>query len=207
MSPPRFIYFDLGNVLLKFDHDIACGRFSQRTGLAPEVFQAALFESGLQHQYELGAISSEEFAAGVNQQTRTSLSTRVILELCSDIFSLNASVIPVVTQLKSAGYSLGILSNTCSAHWEFIEAHSYTALKELFSIHVLSFREQVMKPDARIYHAAANAVEVPIQDILFIDDRSENVAGARETGMDAIQFQDVSTLIRDLVARDIRTNL
>ena len=35
--PPKFIYFDLGNVLLRFDHELACRQMAAVAGTTPEL--------------------------------------------------------------------------------------------------------------------------------------------------------------------------
>ncbi len=51
-----FIYFDLGNVLVYFDHQIAMKKLSQSTQLPTATIQAALFDSGLEDRYETGSL-------------------------------------------------------------------------------------------------------------------------------------------------------
>ena len=114
------------------------------------------FQSGLQQDYELGAISSDEFASRVADSLNVTIAANDVWLLCSDIFSLNASIVPIVTHLASAGYPLGILSNTCEAHWKHIENQSYTILRELFSIRVLSYEERLAKPNPEIFKLAAD---------------------------------------------------
>ena len=55
-----------------------------------------------------------------------------------------------------------------------------------------------MKPNAGVYLAAAENVQTPPQHCLFIDDLQANVEGARAAGMQAIRFESVYTLARDL---------
>ena len=207
MSHPRFVYFDLGNVLLTFDHSIAMSRVASRTGVSTTDVEAAIFQSGLQQDYELGAISSDEFASRVADSLNVTIAANDVWLLCSDIFSLNASIVPIVTHLASAGYPLGILSNTCEAHWKHIENQSYTILRELFSIRVLSYEERLAKPNPEIFKLAADRASTEIGDILFIDDRSENVTEAKNAGMDTVQYHNTPQLVRELVDRDMRTNL
>jgi hypothetical protein len=52
--PPKFIYFDLGNVLLFFDHALGCRQMAAVAGLAEAQIRAAIFDSGLQWKYECG---------------------------------------------------------------------------------------------------------------------------------------------------------
>jgi HAD superfamily hydrolase (TIGR01509 family) len=56
----------------------------------------------------------------------------------------------------------------------------------------------VRKPDAAIYQAALDILGRPPERILFIDDRIENVNGALNAGMQAIQFVGEKKLRSDL---------
>jgi HAD superfamily hydrolase (TIGR01509 family) len=46
----------------------------------------------------------------------------------------------------------------------------------------------VMKPEARIYQMALDALGVAPAESVFVDDFPENVEGARAVGMQAIHF-------------------
>ena len=52
----EFIYFDLGNVLISFDHSRACQQIAELTGISPRRAEQILFDSGVQNQYERGEI-------------------------------------------------------------------------------------------------------------------------------------------------------
>jgi putative hydrolase of the HAD superfamily len=125
----------------------------------------------------------------------------------SDIFWINRAILPVVTQLRAVAFPMGILSNTCSAHWEFISSGRFRSVMELFSEHVLSFVSKCMKPDLRIFHDAIDRAGVPADRILFVDDRSENVAGAIEAGIDAHQYHSVPELVQLFHRRGLKINL
>ena len=45
--PPQFIYFDLGNVLLHFDHAIACRQIGQLAGIPEQRVRDVLFGGDL----------------------------------------------------------------------------------------------------------------------------------------------------------------
>lgn len=61
-----------------------------------------------------------------------------------------------------------------------------------------------MKPDRKIYQAAIERAAVAPENIFFLDDLPENVAGAREAGIDAVQFIDEQQLVADLAERDLQ---
>jgi HAD superfamily hydrolase (TIGR01509 family) len=60
-----------------------------------------------------------------------------------------------------------------------------------------------MKPDRPIYDVAVARAEAPASDILFIDDRPENVVGAKAAGLDAVLFTDAEQLVNDLRERSV----
>ena len=65
---------------------------------------------------------------------------------------------------------------------------------------------RAMKPDAKIYEFAAAQVKVAPEEIFFVDDRAENVAGARRRGWHAVQFSDARQLAEDLGQSGVEFN-
>jgi HAD superfamily hydrolase (TIGR01509 family) len=55
------------------------------------------------------------------------------------------------------------------------------------------------KPEPAIYRRALDILGSPPERVLFIDDREENIAGARNAGMRAIQFKGAAPLRQDLI--------
>ncbi|MCA9149986.1 MAG: HAD family phosphatase [Planctomycetales bacterium] len=207
MSSIRFIYFDLGNVLLNFDHGIACARIAAGGSRSEQEVDQLIFGSGLQNRFESGEIAGDRFAQQVAVDTGWQAEPSELLEICSDIFDLNAAIVPVVAHLKAAQHRLGILSNTCSAHWDWVYGGRYSILRGTFEQLVLSYEVGAMKPARSIYDAAIAAAGVPAEAIFFTDDREENVAGALAAGIDATLFRGTQALIDDLRARGIRCNI
>ncbi len=208
---PRFIYFDLGNVLLTFSHQMACENVGQLVGLPAEKIKEVMFASGLQSRYEQGAITSREMYQQFCEQCCLERPQdwpdyEAFHLAASDIFHLNVPVIPIVAHLQSAGYPLGILSDTCEAHWKFVSSGRFTIVERLFQVAVLSFEEQVKKPDRRIYDVAIERAGVMPNEIFYVDDRLENVAGACAAGIDAVLLSSPQQLAADLRARGVRFN-
>jgi FMN phosphatase YigB (HAD superfamily) len=200
---PKFLYFDLGQVLLQFDVGARCRQMAAVAGTtAADVFQA-LFATPLDRDYGLGRMSTREFYEEFCRQTVTRPDFHALLEADRDIFHLNASVVPVVAQLRHAGYPLGILSNTCQNHWEHC-LQRYAVVRELFDAHALSHVIGAAKPDASMYQAAAALAGAEPQEIFFTDDVAGNVEGARAAGFDAVQFTTAAALVKELRRRSLR---
>jgi putative hydrolase of the HAD superfamily len=200
----RFFYFDLGNVLLKFDHNLACSQMGEVSGLSAEVVRQAVFDEGVQWQYERGEITCQQFFDVFCQRTDSRPSFDALQHAASAIFELNVSMAPIIAGLAAAGHHLGVLSNTCAAHWNHIRSH-YSVL-DFFDAFALSYEIGAMKPELRTYHAAARIAGVAPHEIFFTDDRQENVVAALQAGFDAVLFTNARRLMQDLRQRGVTVN-
>ena len=203
---PRFIYFDLGNVLVTFCRQRAARQMAQVAGLAPEQVTDIVFGTDLEERYERGEVSSEEFYEEFCERSRTRPDCASLLDAGADIFELNVSLAPLLSGLRSVRNRLGVLSNTNESHWNFIYEGRFVMLRSAFETHVLSFEVGAMKPDPLIYKVAAEQAGVECNEIFFTDDRLENVIGAREAGIDAVQFVSARQLAAELRNRGVQFN-
>ena len=96
---------------------------------APERVREIFLDSGLQSRYESGDLNGVEFFEAFCQQSGSRPDYDAFVQAGSAIFDLNISILPVVTQLVSAGHRLGILSNTCEAHWRYLSDGRFRILR------------------------------------------------------------------------------
>lgn len=201
-----FLYFDLGNVLLYFDHEIACRQMAEVAGLTADQVRRSLFDGNLLAQYEDGTLTREAFYQEFCRDTNTCADVELLETAASDIFMLNVSMLPVVSKLKDAGYQIGILSNTCESHWSYITRHFRALFPQAFDVLAFSYELGAAKPDERIFIRAAELAGVPPREIFYCDDIPANVEAARRAGFDAVQYTDTPTLVADLRRRGVRFN-
>lgn len=205
MGAPAFLYFDLGNVLVLFTVERMCRQMADVAGTDPARVYQLVFDSGLQRQFELGRISETEFYERFCQALGRCVDRQALALAACDIFTLNVTLLPVLAGLCQAGYRLGILSNTCQAHWEHCRRR-FRVLEEMFSVHALSYRLGAMKPDAAIFLAAARLARTAPEDIFYTDDLPGHIAGAKSVGFDAVPYSDTPTLVAELRRRGLRFN-
>jgi len=211
LSTPKFIYFDLGNVLLHFDHEIACRQMAAvastpQVEITPERVREVVFASNLHLEFESGAITAEEFYRAFCEATQTSPDINELALAASDIFRANVPIKPLLGALLAARIPLGILSNTNIWHWQFITDGRYLLFPHAFDATALSFELKALKPDKAIYQRAAELVGHAPEEIFYVDDLAENVAGAREAGFDAVQYTTPRDLAIELRKRGVRMN-
>jgi HAD superfamily hydrolase (TIGR01509 family) len=198
---PRFYYFDLGNVLLKFDHRQAARQMSALAGCEERDVWQIVFASDFQWQYERGDIDCRQFYDEFCRQTGTAPDFAELKHAAAEIFTPHEPVLELVRRLHAAGRLLGVLSNTCAAHWEYCIAGRYPVLNDCFRVYALSYELRAMKPEPIIYARAAELAGVAPHELFFVDDRPENVEGAKAAGYDAVLFTTAEQLERDLLAR------
>ena len=202
MSRPKFIYLDLGKVLVDFDVQLMCRQMAEAAGITPERVHQVVFGSDLQRRYELGRISSQDFYEEFCQATGTRPDYHRLAWAASAIFELSVAMTPIVTHLALCGHRLGILSNTCQQHWEYCTGR-FKMLNELFTVHALSYQMHACKPQPEAYQRAAELAGCRPQEIFFTDDTPTHVAAAQCAGFDAVVFTGPRQLAAELRRRGI----
>ncbi|MBL4775626.1 MAG: HAD-IA family hydrolase [Mariprofundus sp.] len=136
---------------------------------------------GFYNQYTRGEITEETFWQGVGQANNR--------QLREDF--LNAFVfdddMPDVIDALSKKYALSILSNLARDWGEtLIDKFQF---EQTFSPIIISGAVACEKPHKRIYEILIEQSQLPAEQILFIDDRLENLATAHALGMTTVHYQ------------------
>lgn len=206
MTAPRFLFFDLGNVLFTFDRPRSCRQMSEVSGVPLAELSEFFASDDSIVRLETGAATPAEVHADFCQRFDVNPPLDSMCVAGSDMFRLNAPIVPLLTRLTLARHRMGILSNTCPPHWNFLNAGQYWILRELFEVAVLSYEVKSMKPDPAIYEAAADRVKMKPSELFFTDDLPENVGAARAAGWQAAVFTTPSQLASDLRALGVGFN-
>jgi len=196
MQRPDFVYFDLGNVLCFFDHELSARQMAEVAGCEPATIRHLVFETDLEHRYETGLITGDEFVAAIADQLECQLSVERMLEAASSIFLPNMEMLPALETVREAGIPMGLLSNTNPAHWQWIQRQNYPIVDGWFDTVVLSYEVKAMKPAPSIYDFATLQAGVPGERIFFTDDRLDNVDGAKAASWQVSHFSDAASLLR-----------
>jgi FMN phosphatase YigB (HAD superfamily) len=202
----RFIFFDLGNVLLRFSRKRLACQGAELLGCTEDEVFHAVFDNDMERKLECGEISEYEFYESFCNTIGKRPDPDQLANALNDIFEVVDEMQPFLEKLAATKFPRGILSNTGPGHWNYcIEKYSFL-LQYFPQNHVLSFRVGAMKPDRKIYEAALetarqNISDIKSSEILFIDDLEPNVIGARTFGFDSFQFVSEKQLAEDLAKR------
>jgi glucose-1-phosphatase len=188
------IIFDLGKVIVDYDHGLMCSRLARADRLDPELVRAAIFDSGLEDRFDRGAVSPEDFYRLLVQSTGLTISLQQTRTIWTTIFTPIAGTMEIIRSLP--GYRLFCLSNT--NRWHFDYCRNTYAVMDLFEGCILSCEVGARKPEPEIFQAALERAQVPPQRCLFIDDVELFVRGARSMGLHGIRFSTPDHLQQQL---------
>lgn len=186
--------FDLGKVLLDFEYDKAVKGFALHCELPPEEIHKAINQSPLLFRYETGLMTTGEFFDEVRRAARFCGELPQFEEIFGDIFSPIDRMIDLNRQLRARSVPTYIFSNTNEIAVKHIRAR-YPFFAE-FTDYIFSYEHRSMKPDPRIYEVVEQKTGHRGAELLYIDDRLENVQHGAERGWRTIHHSDPEQTIR-----------
>jgi len=198
----RFVYFDLGNVLLHFSVHRIVSQLAQVVNAEENDVQAALFDDQNYRSYEIGDISEEEYFSRFRRALGTTVEPEPMIDAVNEVFWANDPILPIVRKLAKTNFPRGVLSNTNEGHWKYLE-NAFPRIWDCFPKHrIASFEKKALKPFREIYEIAFQDAreEVPdlqVDEVLFIDDLEDNVRGAAEFGFKTIHYVDFDQFLAE----------
>jgi putative hydrolase of the HAD superfamily len=204
MTPIQAVLFDYGLVLSGQPDTTAWARMRSITGLSEELLQREYWAH--RHAYDrgdlLGVAYWNKAAAGAGI---TLTSTQLDQLIAADVEfwgQLNPPMIDWAQRLQRAGIRIGILSNMPDAMAAGLLA-KHTDWLNAFDHHTWSHTLNLAKPEPAIYLHAAQGLRTAPANILFIDDKAENIEAAHAVGMQAIQYTTHAAFVDEMHARNL----
>ncbi len=195
----KTILFDLGRVLISFDHSIASKRIAEFCDCDEADIYNLFFDSDLTAEFEEGKVSAQEFFLKIKKRLGIRLDYNGFLPIWNEIFFVsddNSRVHSLAISLKSK-YSLAMLTNINCLHFDYIKER-YNILGGFDRVFT-SFELKLKKPDPLIYKKVTDLLGNKPHEIFYTDDRPELIDVAKSLGMRAFIFKDFLQLKRDLL--------
>ena len=207
MTPVKAALFDYGMVLSAPPDPAAWQRMRTVTGLSEEVLHREYWAH--RHAYDRGTLTGEAYWRTIAAGSQTTFAPEQIAALIAadvDLWSrLNLPMVEWAQRLQRAGVRTGILSNIGDAMAEGLTAKFDWI--SAFDHCIWSHSLKLAKPEAAIYHYAAQGLATDLADILFIDDKQENIEAARAAGMQAIQYLNHTVFEQEMQAHGLASLL
>jgi putative hydrolase of the HAD superfamily len=194
----KAVIFDLGRVLIDFDHWIAAKKLAVLTNKNPQELYDLFFDSRLVQSFEEGKISPQDFFQKIKEMLGLKIGFEEFVPLWSEIFFLteeNQKVYRLAKQLSSR-YTVALLSNVNTLHFEYIKKSFpvFDAFHHIFASCELGF----IKPHPLIYQKVLDILEIKPAETFYVDDRAELVAEAKKLGIRGFVFKGIEQLRKDL---------
>jgi HAD superfamily hydrolase (TIGR01509 family) len=181
---PEIVVFDLGKVLVDFDYSIAAQRIAARSTTSVENLHSFLGSSPRLIELETGTLTRQTFFEAVCQTTGFRGTLDEFSEFFADIFSPIPPMIEIHAGLRRQNIPTYIFSNTNDLAVEHIQ-RNFSFFKN-FDGYIYSYEVGTMKPGAKIYESLEKLTGRRGAEIVYLDDRPENVAAGATRGWQAI---------------------
>ena len=200
----KVVVFDLGKVLVDFDYGIAARKLAENSGKSTDEIQTVIDQSPLLFRYESAQMTTPQFFDEVRQRIGFQGGFGEFAAAFADIFTEIPEMTRLHATLRAQGLSTFVLSNTN----EIAIAHVRRNFPFFahFTDYVFSFEHAVLKPEPRIYEIAERISRVRTEEILFLDDKPENVAAAAQRGWQTICHRSCDesiAAVRGLISREV----
>ncbi len=139
--------------------------------------------------YDLAELDASGYWRQVGRSLGRGFSEAEISELVrldsASWLRLQAGTVALIEDLAAAGLRLALLSN---APGELAEAISALPVAAYFGHLLFSCQLKLAKPDPECYNRALARLGASAEEVIFIDDRAENVAAAAALGLRSVHF-------------------
>jgi FMN phosphatase YigB (HAD superfamily) len=183
-SPPRVAVFDLGKVLVDFDYRIAARNIAARSARTPQELMDFVSQAPWLFRFETGLMTNEQFYDEVRRFSGFDGSIGEFARVFGDIFSPIEPMIELQAALRRRGLPAYIFSNTNDFAVRHIR-RQYPFFGN-FDGYILSYEHGAMKPEAKLYEVVERTSGARGGDILYIDDRPENIDAGTARGWQTI---------------------
>lgn len=195
----KAVVFDLGNTLVRIEYKPLIVNLNL-DGRYNEIELFKFLEKPAQ-KFEKGEINAESFYQVVEKKLKLGVNfEKFMLSWCS-VATEYVDGMDRLLKILNIKYPLYILSNTNELHFGYImeKFPVLNCMKDFF----LSYEIGAMKPNVEIYRYMLKNLTLDPSEIIFIDDKEENVTSAKQLGIDAVRFTTADELIRVFKMKNI----
>lgn len=193
----EWVVFDLGNVVLT--ETTAMDGLAEHLGVSPERLLAAYYEHRLDYDRHSDAtVYWTRVAEAAGAPGPDAVAVASLVEMDDTGWSVtDPETLVLVDELKAAGVRLAVLSNAPSSMGRLVEAAPWSAV---FEDLMFSGDHGVVKPHPEVFGVLLGRLGAAAGRTVLVDDRADNVAGARAAGMAAIEFRSTAQAREELRA-------
>lgn len=191
--PDRVVVFDYGEVISRSPSADDQAELLRISGAEAGPFWASYWSH--REPLDQGTVSVPEYwalvAADLGVTWRASTVHALWVADFRSWWSAESGTIDLIEELHVGGTRLAILSN---AGFDFASGFRYSPMGAFFERVFVSAEMDAIKPDPAIYTEVAGELEIPLERMVFIDNKSENTDAAAALGITTHHFTGVEGL-------------
>ncbi|MGD0572829.1 MAG: HAD family phosphatase [Sedimentisphaerales bacterium] len=194
MEKINAVIFDWGGVLIEDPAPALFKYCANALGVGEEQYIIA-FDICV-NDFQTGAITEKQFWMNMTERLNVPIpkANSLWTEAFIAAYKPRQEMFSLASRLRRAGCKTAILSNTEMPVVEIINKQKYDA----FDVTVLSCLEGTAKPGRKIYDLTLDRLGIPAGQTLFIDDKPENIDGAKQVGLQTILFRNTENFKKDI---------
>jgi putative hydrolase of the HAD superfamily len=200
-ATPQAIVFDFGSVMTKDSNWKAMDDFVRESfSLSQEMFDVAnldKYESLAQGKTDEEFWLSYANDNAIELPSHWAASFRSVMQTS---LGVNLKMYALVGELQEQNILVAMLSNTTERRSKIFRSFG---LYKPFDPCLLSCEIGLRKPDPKVYELLLKTLNLPAQEVIFVDDKLENIEAAKKLGIDAILFESEEQLKRELAQRGV----
>ena len=200
----KAIVFDYGQVITYQQDPKAIDELAERTGVERGEFESALW--ALRGDYDRGTISSRDYFKKILARFDVTMSDEKIDELVEidsgSWRNINPETVVLMEEIKKAGYLVGILSNMPMNF--LVWARENLPVFSLPHAGVFSCEENLVKPEEAIYRKMLSLLGVEPNELVFFDDKIDNIEGAKALDIEAILWENPGSARLKLLSMGVK---
>jgi putative hydrolase of the HAD superfamily len=143
-------------------------------------------------QLETGRLSEKDFGERLGARLGVEHTDGLVERLFARI-EPDEEMVAAVRRARESGVKTGLVSNSMGSG-----RYDRDSFPELFDAVVISGEVGIHKPQPEIYSLAAERLEMPAAECVFVDDLRENCAGAEAVGMTAVLHRGAERTLPEL---------
>ena len=204
MKKCKTIIFDLGAVILNINYENTIDEFTKLGVKNAENLYSKKVQTELFNKIETGKISNNEFLRELQKETKNAKIKQVKIAWNAMLLDLPKERLQLIKKLKD-NHTIYLLSNTNSIHIDAFKEQlgnkKWLAFCELFDKMYLSHELGLRKPDIKIFEYILKEQKLKAEEVFFIDDSPQHIAGAKKLGIHChhlLDDEDIIALFPDI---------
>ncbi|XVQ13141.1 HAD family hydrolase [Spirillospora sp. CA-255316] len=193
----EWIVFDYAGVISHAPPEEAGALLPPAAGVEPARFWPVYWAH--RKPYDMGAVTAagfwEEVCGRLGVPANDDLVELLVTLDVRTWTHINGETLALLTELAEDGARLALLSN---APVELARMVDGLPLADLFGHRLFSADLRLAKPDPEIFRSLVARLGAEPGDLLFVDDRAENVRAAEALGIRSVLFTGAAPLREDL---------